>query len=1359
MNKTYKVIWSKVRNAYVVVSELTKSHGKDKARHSAPLSHGLARAIVLGCLVVGESAMVGGLPAAEAADTTTYVREGKTGDATVEVTQEALRKKNDYTLAIGNDTVEADGAFALSIGGRKIKADGPRAIAIGSNETQASGEDSLAIGGDRTTANGQSAVSIGSLAEALGNNTIAIGAGTAGGEGGGGNAWSDYAIAIGSNSIAGTPKGYTPLVKDDKGKAIYATRAIAIGEFARSYGEHDVVIGTNSKASEPDQRYLETDAENTHQSVTGDRVVVGNDNLATSRSASSVVLGSYNISNSVRGIVIGEGASAGMPTDITSSDGTPLIYNNAMAMGTNSKAYGENSIAIGKQAVAGNKDNTTSDKNGQGAIALGEGANATSMYTTAIGGTAQATKNYAVSVGYDAEAKAEYALAMGYQAAATKNNAIAQGYNASAATVGAIAIGSDAYVYAGEGSMALGANSKVDFGSAKGSVALGANSTATRAAESTDYSGWNNLDETWRKRVLKKNSSVLGSDLTWNSTDGVVSIGTDIAETNGKIMSSTKTRQLTGLAAGVYDTDAVNMAQWKNTMLATVGDVKSDTLQTNYGTDKAPSTATKLLNESLTITGAGDTVRTDAKSKSAKTLTKEELTSEANIGTIVSDNQIDIRLAKNLEGLESASLKNAAGSTKVSGDGITITPASGNKVSLTQNGLDNGGHQITNVASGISGSAYDTTVKGQENWNNAANIGDLENAVSKITKASGSFGLKAGDGQTVTQNLGQTITVKGDKNIQTTVANSELVVSLKNNIDLGTNGSVTTGNTTINNSGVSTDQITINNSKVSINGSGINAGDTVIKNVKSGIVKGDSSDDTNGANIGDVKKIAQQEANASKAKSGKNITVDENGKVNLNDHITLGDEKDPSKQVAIDGNNASIIAGSGDNQVKLDGSKGQITAGSATFGKQDNKSGDSNPESGSYLNGLDNKNWDGTHIQSGRAATEDQLKVVDDKVNKGRVFQGDDGESSKVTVNMGDALKLTGGADASNLSDGNIGVVKNSAGDGFDVKLSKNISGLNSVTAGNTVIDNSGLTVKTSDSSRTITVQDGNVNMGKNVVTGVADGKIAPGSTDAVNGSQLAQRDEAINNIGGEVNKLGNRVNRVGAGAAALAALHPQDFDPDDKWDFAVGYGNYRGSNAAALGAFYRPNEDTTFSVGGTIGGGENMVNAGVSFKIGQGNHVSNSRVAMAKEIKSLREDVAQLEGIVNRQSAMINKLTGTNPGMIQSQDSELFPDIPANHWAYEYVNKLKQLGVVKGYPDGNFDGDRMMTRYEFATMLYRAIMAGAASNPELNQDGTLDRLAKEFSPELKYIRIDTIAHDKDGNPTIQRVRVIPGVK
>ena len=253
----------------------------------------------------------------------------------------------------------------------------------------------------------------------------------------------------------------------------------------------------------------------------------------------------------------------------------------------------------------------------------------------------------------------------------------------------------------------------------------------------------------------------------------------------------------------------------------------------------------------------------------------------------------------------------------------------------------------------------------------------------------------------------------------------------------------------------------------------------------------------------------------------------------------------------------------------------------------------------------------------------------------------------------------------------------------------------------------------------------------------VADGLIAEGSKEAVNGGQLWSMQQDLD---GRINNLDGRIDKVGANAAALAALHPLDFDPDDKWDFAAGVGNYGGENAMAVGAFYRPNEDTMFSVGGSFGTGENMVNAGVSFKIGQGNHISTSRVAMAKEIEILRHNVAQL-------TELVNKLVGSQD-QIQNAMTTPFPDVPENHWAYETIEQMRERGIVEGYPDGTFGGDRQMTRYEFATIVYRALQKGLGMNEELQ------RLVDEFKPELELIRVDTIAQDSEGNPTIERVRV-----
>lgn len=278
-------------------------------------------------------------------------------------------------------------------------------------------------------------------------------------------------------------------------------------------------------------------------------------------------------------------------------------------------------------------------------------------------------------------------------------------------------------------------------------------------------------------------------------------------------------------------------------------------------------------------------------------------------------------------------------------------------------------------------------------------------------------------------------------------------------------------------------------------------------------------------------------------------------------------------------------------------------------------------------------------------------------------------------------------------------------------------------------------------STEGLTIQDGpsitktgGIDGGNQKVTHVAAGDISADSKDAVNGSQLFATNQ-------QVGKLGNRINKVGAGAAALAALHPLDFDPDDKWDFAAGYGNYNGENAAAIGAYYRPNEDTMFSVGGSFGNGENMVNAGVSLKLGQGNHVSTSKVAMAKEIKDLRKE---LEGL---KSALLDVNAGKK---VDTSKLQLFPDVPKNHWAYEYVSTLKGNGVLTGYPDGEFKGDRPMTRYEFATMLYKAMLEGATLS---------DKILKEFAPELERFTVDTVHQDKDGKPTVERVRTVKAEK
>ena len=394
------------------------------------------------------------------------------------------------------------------------------------------------------------------------------------------------------------------------------------------------------------------------------------------------------------------------------------------------------------------------------------------------------------------------------------------------------------------------------------------------------------------------------------------------------------------------------------------------------------------------------------------------------------------------------------------------------------------------------------------------------------------------------------------------------------------------------------------------------------------------------------------------------------------------------------------------------------------------------------------------------------------------------GTADTYAVNVAQLKKAVAGA-----SDGNDTLVTNANG----LSLSGNTLSMNVTdTAGNAVTGSVDLSAiaGSADTRNTVTAGE-NVNIDETTNTDgsstytinvKADGQVANGNTGIVTGGtvyhetrvtndgsyvkadntaaqnltildsqvknnadNISNLDTRVTHIGNSLTKLGDRVDRVGAGAAALAALHPQDFDPDDKWDFAAGYGNYKDAHAVAVGAFYRPNEDTMFSVGGSFGGGENMVNAGVTFKLGQHNHVSRSRVALAK-------DVLELKQIVAKQDEMIQKLMSGKVSM--STKDVTFPDVPKDHWAYTYVKSLADKGYLEGYPDGEFKGNRAMTRYEYATVIYRALQNGAPN------DADMSRAVEEFKPELAKVqeverfRVDRISGKDNDRHKIERVRV-----
>lgn len=927
----------------------------------------------------------------------------------------------------------------------------------------------------------------------------------------------------------------------------------------------------------------------------------------------------------------------------------------------------------------------------------------------------------------------------------TVNNAVAVGRNTNVSYDGGVALGANSLATVDKGAIgydplgeitdtdSIGALNKTQYDALKSSIASSNDTVNSLTSDIADlkqqqsqYSRWSNeyfdlqdqIDAKQTELTAAQNS--LNADQTemnklvstWQATGAAVSVGDS---------ATGLTRQITNVAAGTNDTDAVNVAQLKQ-VAAAAEDAGKTTL--NFTGDDTSATIARGNGQTLNITGGAT-----------------EFTTADNIGVVKDgDNALKVKLAKDL----------------TMADGSI---AFDNNVKLSSAGLSNGGQKITNVAAG-------------EADTDAVNVSQLKG--STIKSGAATYADNGTGSMTLTMENGDTVTVNGlqDKYISgASLANNTLTISRNDGTNFTVDNIATmddisgqVGNVALNFAGddATAKVTTKNNGTLNITG-GADSDNLSDDNI--GVVK--SADDTlkvklakdlNGLNsvrVGGSKEgegiyIASQTVNntnkgsetgnyitgltnttwnptadgyvsgraatedqlksvydtinsnvtANKVVAGKNISVEVNEdgtgtKVSLENNITLGSDTDAAKQVNINGDAATVTAGDGANKVVVDGTNGQVTIGDAAnggivMGNQSNVTGTkadgtTDSQNGQFLMGLDNTKWDPANqgIVENRAATEGQLKGAVDSISKqisdidtavkssSRVFESDSGADNQVTRKNTDAMKLKGGADANNLSDNNIGVVNNSDGTGFDIKLSKDIKGLNSievnnvevnnkitvgtgdnqtiiegntvntgsVTTGNTTINNDGLKIVNEDSSKNITVQNNNVSMGGNRVQNVGD---ATESTDAINKGQF---DRALNNIGTGMNEMNNRignldrrVDRVGAGAAALAALHPLEFSPEAKWDISAGVGNYRGANAVAIGAFYRPNVNTLVSIGSSYGGGENMINAGVTFRIGDGETINYpSKKVMAQKITDLESVVSQQNDKLEAQSEQLN--------------------------------------------------------------------------------------------------------------------------
>ena len=892
----------------------------------------------------------------------------------------------------------------------------------------------------------------------------------------------------------------------------------------------------------------------------------------------------------------------------------------------------------------------------------------------------------------------------------------------------------------------VGVANKVN--SSNGTLVFGAGNEVTNS-----LSGIYGVDDTTSLRDAKKAQDALKNAVAESDAGGAVLAigGANKADWAQKSQLIGVGNTLTGTSSAVSKYDMIN--GYKN-------EVTNATHTSIIGSNNKAKNiqSTIVMGDSNTLEGRKNVISLGNKN----TVTADDAVAIGNGTTVRAESGVAIgvgSVADRVAGSEKGALGAFAPANIPTTEKFTWTSTKGAvSVGDTANDIT---RQITNVAAG----SEDT---------DAVNVAQLKQVASQAERAKTT--VSDGTNTTVTSTVAEDGHTDYKVNLNKDLTGIESMTNGLSSIRMGNGGTVT-----------------INN-RVTIDQSG------KISGVAAGEVKEGSTDAVNGSQLHAV----QQEAGKhTKVVNGSNITVEETDqdgqktyKVGLNKDLLLGDIT--GKNVSISGTNGTIettgsiatkdkiyaangakladVNVTGDtisndkSSVKLD-KDGTVTINNKVTVDQNGKvsgvsAGDISDTSTDAVNGSQLKatndrvsqvEGDITNIKSDITDIKGDVKNLGDRVTKveqeaGKHTKVVNGSNVTVEETDQDGQKtykvglnkdlLLGDITGKNVSiSGTNGTIETTGSIATKDKIYADKGAkLADIDITGDTISNDKSSVKL-DKNGTVTI-NGKVSVNQDgKVSGVAAGDISEKSTDAVNGSQLFATNQQVAQNAQSISKLDNRINKVGAGAAALAALHPLDFDPDDKWDFAAGYGNYNGENAAAIGAYYRPNEDTMFSVGGSFGNGENMVNAGVSLKLGQGNHVSTSKVAMAKEIKDLRKE---MEGL---KSALLDANAGKK---LDTSKLQLFPDVPKNHWAYEYVSTLKGNGALTGYPDGEFKGDRPMTRYEFATMLYKAMLEGATLS---------DKILKEFAPELERFTVDTVHQDKDGKPTVERVRTVKAEK
>ena len=1327
----------------------------------------------------------------------------------------------DNDLATGKDSMAA---------GVNAKALGDRSVALGNN-TEAKSLGSITVGaGYEDPANPGSlkqtlAISgyqyntaIGAGAQAAGNNSLAIGTlATSSIKNGGSSV--DKAVAI----------GYSAGVSDDKAIAIgsdaksNSKSASAMGDTAQALARNALAIGTNAQAAG-----VSSGAIGTQNRVTGaNTYVLGSQNstAATGTAAdvsasNSGIFGNENRMEGDSNRIVGNSNKVEKASMAQSGSTTPKKLEDIMVTGNGNVVSGDPDTATARDAgdvtgitvtgsknkvvaknnkgknltdiqiVGNNNEIDTSDKDRDlsNTQILGSNVKATLGNSTYIGSGSAYVVSGTTTKGMETySGNGTYGYAGGTPAGVVTVGSVGKERRIQNVASGLVSNtstdavnGSQLYTmtrplrFAGDNST-IGTTSGSDVnvlhrGSDQAMSILGGIKDSAKLSDDNIgvvADAANNKmtvklakDVTGLNSITSKNvnaETVKAGDTTVNN-QGVTIAGGPSVTKEGINANGTK---ITNVAAGTEDTDAVNVSQLTKQ--------SADLTEKGFGLkDQDGNIVHKSLGKDIEVTGDGKNISTKVENGTMKVVLNDDL----NVNSVTTADADGNQTVTQGSGMTVTDKD--GNETTIGAGGITITPkdlAPGtSSVSLTKNGLDNGGNQIHNVAAGTAGT-------------DAVNVSQLQDEIAKNA-------TKLADGKNTT--------VTG-----TGTTENPYKVNVNDNLNLGEKGENGIDGS-IGVTGKDGSAVTINGKDGSIGMNGKDGKDGLTMKSAKGQDGVDGSNGANGmtrivyeddghvphevATLDDGLKFAGNTGSVAK-KLNSTMTIKGNGTkedkeydasniktvVDAQGDLVIGLDKNLKADTVTVGGQGKDGADGINGAIGVKGADGKDGVTISSIGKD----GTNGTDGHIGINGKDGASAD-IHVVKGVNGV-DGTDGYNGTDGIDRIVYEDHNENTQTVATMNDGMKYGGDVgnvinkklngqvnvvggitDSSKLStEDNIGVVSDGS-DNLKVRLSKDLKGLDSVTTktvtadtgnittvnastvnvGDTTITTGGMTIQNGSAGQDVTLNKDGLNNGGNKITNVAPGDISSTSTDAVNGSQLYGTETRIN-------RLGNRINHVGAGAAALAGLHPLDFDPDDKWDFAAGYGNYKNANAVAIGAYYRPNEDTMFSVGGSFSGGENMVNVGVSWKFGQKSHISRSRVSMAKDMLAMKNQIETLtKKLAAYESGQPVKLAPIATGAMT------FPDVPENHWAYEYVKNLAERGYLKGYPDGEFKGDRAMTRYEYAAIIYRALQNGAPS------DGNMTRSVDDFGPELVKVqnidrfRVDRISGKDNDRHKVERVRV-----